>query len=98
MSFLKRLFGGGGASDSQSPAESVPAKEIEHKGFTVAATPFKEEGQFQTCGVIRKEIDCQMKEHRFIRADRFTSLDDAVDMALRKGVLMIDEQGERLFK
>ena len=38
-----------------------------------------------------------MKEHRFIRADRFASLDDAVSVALSKGRQLVDEQGERLF-
>lgn len=94
MSFLKRLFGGAGAEEVPS---SKPAKEIEHKGFTIRATPFKEGGQFQTCGVVSKEVDGVLKEHRFIRADRFATLDDAVDVSLSKGRQLIDEQGERLF-
>lgn len=98
MSFLKRLFGLG--SSEQSPAESgsaAAAKEIEHKGFLIKATPFKEGGQFQTCGVITKDVGGTLREHRFIRADRFPSMDDAVEVAIRKGQQMIDEQGERLF-
>ena len=96
MSLLRRLFGGGG-SDSQEPAASKPAKTVEHNGYTVAATPFKSEGQYQTCGVVSKEIDGVLKEHRFIRADRFAGLDDAVEVSLRKGVQLVDEQGDRLF-
>jgi len=95
MSFLKRLFGGGGGSDEG--AGGKPAKEIEHKGFTIAATPYKNDGQYQTCGVVSKEIDGVLKEHRFVRADRFAALDDAVDVSLRKGQQIIDEQGERIF-
>lgn len=94
MSFLKRLFGGGGSSDSGEPAV---AAEAEHKGFTIRATPFREGGQFQTCGVVSKEIGGEMKEHRFIRADRFASLEDAANHAIVKGRQVIDEQGERLF-
>ena len=46
MSFLKRLFGGGGgAAETQAPAV---AKEIEYKGFAIKAMPYKEGGQFQT--------------------------------------------------
>lgn len=97
MSFLKRLFGGGGGSEPEVPGKAKPAKEIEHKGFTIAATPYKADGQYQTCGVISKEIDGVVKEHRFIRADRFAGLDDAVDITLKKGVQLIDEQGERIF-
>jgi len=93
MSFLKRLFGGG----SDSGASDKPAKQIEHKGFTVAATPYKNDGQYQTCGVVSKEIDGVVKEHRFVRADRFAGLDDAVEVSLRKGQQIVDEQGERVF-
>ena len=93
MSFLKRLFGGG--ADDGAPA--APAKQVEHNGFVIRATPYKEGGQYQTCGVIAKEIDGAAKEHRFIRADRFASLDDAVEVTIRKGQQMIDEQGDRLF-
>jgi hypothetical protein len=38
-----------------------------------------------------------VKEHKFIRADRFASVDDAADIALRKGQQLVDEQGERIF-
>ena len=92
MSFLKRLFGGAGASSE--PAVSKPAKQIEHKGFTISATPYKNEGQYQTCGVVSKEIEGVVKEHKFIRADRFAGLDDAVDVSLKKGQQIVDEQGE----
>ncbi|ODT08655.1 MAG: hypothetical protein ABS58_01305 [Mesorhizobium sp. SCN 65-20] len=94
MSFLKRLFGGGGGGDAQAPAA---AKEIEYKGFAIKATPYKEGGQFQTCGVVSKEVDGVVKEHKFIRADRFSTLDDAVEVSLTKGRQLVDEQGERMF-
>lgn len=97
MSFLKRLFGGGSGGDAAAPASSAPAKQIEHKGFTVSATPFKADGQYQTSGTVSKEIDGVLKEHRFIRADRFPGLDDAVDISIRKGIQIVDEQGEQLF-
>ena len=47
--------------------------------------------------MITKEIDGVVKEHKFIRADRFAGLDDAVDVSIRKGQQMVDEQGERMF-
>jgi hypothetical protein len=98
MSFLKRLFGlGGDAGEGGGAADGKVAKEVEHKGFVVRATPFKQDGQFQTCGVVSKEIGGVVKEHRFVRADRFAGLDDAVDISIRKGIQLIDEQGERLF-
>ncbi|RFC67561.1 MULTISPECIES: HlyU family transcriptional regulator [Mesorhizobium] len=94
MSFFKKLFGGGGESAASEPKV---AGEAEHRGFIIKATPFKHDGQYQTCGVISKEIGGEMKEHRFIRADRFAGLDDVVQLTLSKGRQIIDEQGERLF-
>ena len=93
MSFFKKLFGGGSSADSAKPGKS-----LEYKGFMIEAKPYKEGGQFQLAGVISKEIDGVRKEHKFIRADRFTSVDEAAEIALVKGKQIIDEQGERIFK
>ncbi|MDP3899052.1 MAG: HlyU family transcriptional regulator [Mesorhizobium sp.] len=90
MSFLKRLFGGGEAA-------ATPAKQIDYNGFTIKATPFQENGQWLTCGVVSKEIDGAVKEHRFIRADRFPSLEGAVEHSFVKGRQLVDQQGERMF-
>lgn len=97
MSFLKRLFGGGGAGDGTTDAGKPVGEAVEHNGFRIVATPYKAEGQFQTCGVISKDVDGVLKEHRFVRADRFASADEAADMAIRKGQQIVDEQGDRLF-
>jgi hypothetical protein len=95
MSFLKRLFGLGGETSSDQPAAST--EPVEHKGFTIQATPFKSDGQYQTCALVTKEVDGEVKQHRLVRADRFASLDDAVDVSHRKARQMIDEQGDRIF-
>jgi hypothetical protein len=97
MSFLKRLFGGGGGSEAGQPAGAAPAKQVEHKGFLISATPYKADGQYQTCGIVSKEVDGVLKEHKFIRADRFAGLDDAVDISIKKGMQLVDEQGVRIF-
>ena len=96
MSFLKRLFGLGGG-EAEGGASAKPAKQVEHKGFLISATPYKADGQYQTCGVVAKEIDGVLKEHRFIRADRFAGLGDAIEVSLKKGQQIVDEQGERIF-
>ncbi len=96
MSFLKRLFGGG-AGSADAAADARPVKQVEHKGFTISATPYKAEGQYQTCGVVSKAIDGETKEHRFIRADRFPGIDDAAEVSIKKGIQLVDEQGEKLF-
>lgn len=95
MSFLKKLFGLGGGSGAAAPA--APAATQEHDGYLIEATPFLEGGQHQVCGTISKEIDGVRREHRFIRADRLASRDDAVDMTFRKARQIIAERGPRLF-
>jgi hypothetical protein len=93
MSFFKRLFGLG-----SSPEMPAAAKAEEYKGFTIAAQPYKQEGQWQLAGIISKEIDGTMREHKFVRADRFTDRDEAVTTALAKARQIIDEQGASLFR
>lgn len=92
MSFLKSLFGRGSSSESKAPAPTQ-----EHKGFVIRATPYQEGGQYQTAGVIEKEIEGVLKRHEFIRADRHTSLDGAVEFTFAKARQIIDEQAERIF-
>lgn len=94
MSFLKSLFGLGKPADRTEPEAAAT---IEHKGFVIAAAPFRNEGQFQTAGTVTKEVDGQMREHRFIRADRHATFEDAVQFSLAKGRQLVDEQGERIF-
>jgi hypothetical protein len=95
MSFWKKLFGGSSGGDTAAPTPS--AEPIHYKDYVITATPFKEDGQYQTCGVITREVDGEIKSHRLIRADRFPSLDDATETTIRKAKQMIDEQGDRIF-
>lgn len=94
MSFLKKLFGGGSSSDSKPVG---PKRTLEYNGFTIAATPYKEGGQWQTCGTVTKTVGGEVKEHRFIRADRFADEEAASDHAILKGQQIVDQLGERVF-
>jgi hypothetical protein len=94
MSFLKKLFGGGSSGDS---APASPKKQVEHNGYVIAATPYKEGGQWQTCGTVSKTIDGVTREHRFIRADRFSDEEGAADHAILKGQQIVDQMGDRIF-
>jgi len=93
MSFLSKLFGGGGGETAAPSADA-----IEYKGFQIQPAARRQGGQWLTAGVIRKEVDGEMKEHSFLRADTHASQQDADDFALVKGRQIIDEQGDRLFK
>jgi hypothetical protein len=93
MSFLSALFGRRAAAENAKAAEPV-----EYKGFIIRAAPFKNEGHYQTAGVIEREIGGVRKEHRFIRADAYARYDDAVSFTLTKARQIIDLQGERIFQ
>jgi hypothetical protein len=94
MSFWRSLF------RSRSPVGAAAGETgapVEYNGFTIRAAPFKSEGQYQTAGIIEKEVGGVRKEHRFIRADRHATYEDAVAFSLTKARQIIDLQGERLF-
>ena len=93
MSFWKNLFGGGGGSTSEPAA--APGEE--YKGFTIRPTPMQAGSEYQLAGVIEKTIAGETKSYKFVRADRMSSRDDAVSLALSKGRQIIDEQGEGMF-
>ena len=92
MSFFKSLFGGA------KPGGAAASKRAEHKGFVIEAAPYLEGGQYQLAGVISKVTGGEKKDFRFVRADRFSSADEAADRALDKGRQIVDEQGDALFR
>jgi hypothetical protein len=92
MSFWKSLFGGGAAESAEKA--SAP---VEYNGYMITAAPYKAEGQYQTAGTITKDVGGVVKEHKFVRADRHASYDDAVEFSLSKARQIVDQSGERMF-
>jgi len=89
---LKSIFGGGGS-------EAGPAADpVEYNGFQIEPMPERRDGGWNTAGMIRKEIDGELKEHRFIRVDTHSNLDDAVAFSVTKAQQIINEQGDALFR
>ena len=86
MSFLSKLFGG-------AKAAAPVAKQMEHKGFTIVAAPYKTAGGWQLAG----EISKGGRVHKFVRADQFGSADEAAEFTLRKGQLIVDQMGDGMF-
>ena len=91
LGFVKSLFGAGALAREPAPAEPV-----EYEGFTIVATPRETGGGWSTEGSIRKLIDGQMQETRFIRADTSMSREIAITLSVSKARKLIDEQGERV--
>jgi hypothetical protein len=95
MTFWSALFGrrsGSGGTETAKVCDPV-----EYKGFIIRAAPYKNNGAYQTAGLIEREIDGVRKEHRFIRADAYASYDDAVSFTVNKARQIIDLQGEHIF-
>lgn len=93
MSFLKSLFSFG----KSSAAATEPPLSIEHKGYTIFATPMIVGREFQVCGLIKREVEGQAKEHQFIRVDKLPTREDCNELIFRKGQQMIDQMGDRVF-
>jgi hypothetical protein len=93
MSFWSALFGRSGGAK----AETRAADPVEYKGYVIRAAPYKNDGHYQTAGIIEREIGGVKQEHRFIRADAYASYDDAVTFTVNKARQIIDLQGERMF-
>jgi hypothetical protein len=93
MSFWSALFGGRGAAAAVKVSDPVA-----YKGYVIRAAPFKNNGHYQTAGIIERDIGGVKQEHRFIRADAYASYDDAVTFTLNKARQIIDLQGERIFQ
>jgi len=93
MSFLKKLFGGGGA-DLTTRSAAAP---VSYQGYEIIADPAAEGEQFRLSGRIIKEEGGALREHLLIRADLFPTREAAIEATIRKAKYVIDEQGEGIF-
>jgi hypothetical protein len=96
MSILSRIlsiFTGGSSGAAQAPAADPQT----YKDCQIHAAPLVEGGQYRLAGWIEREIDGRMLQRSFIRADVFTSRDDAIDCTFRKAQQIIDQNGPSLF-
>lgn len=91
MSIWKSLFGGRATTAGQA------ATPVDYNGFTIRPEPYLEGGQYQTAGTIEKAIDGVRKSHRFVRADRYPTMENAVEFTIVKAKQLIDLQGDKLF-
>lgn len=93
MSFFKKLFGGG--SDNAEP--KIAARET-YKDFIIEASPMAEGGQYRLRAFILESDAEDARRETVIRADLFTSADQAAQFAVTKAKQVIDEQGAALFR
>lgn len=91
-SIWDRLFGRRDSVETEATTQ-----ETEYKGYRIQPAPYRQGGQYQTAGVIRKAFPDGVKEHRFVRAETHAAREDAEAFAVTKARQIIDEQGDRLF-
>ena len=92
MNFLKKLFGGGGSAPSKQHDTVV------YEGFSITPTPNQSGNGWSTEATISKVIDDEEKSHHFIRADSSSTEEGAVTLIISKCQVLIDQQGDRIFK
>ena len=92
--FSKLLSAFGGNAAPAAPKEVEPR---EYDGCRIFATPIREGSQFRLAGRIEKVFDGQVRVRNFIRADIFTTEDDAVEFTFRKGEQIVQQSRGTLF-
>ncbi|NIY81880.1 HlyU family transcriptional regulator [Vibrio hepatarius] len=93
MGLFSRLFG----NKNTQPAQ-LEAEPIEYKGFLIYQEAIGEGGQFRIAGRITKEIDGEVKTHKFIRSDLLPTQSDANEFMLKKAQMFIDQMGDSIFQ
>lgn len=92
MGLFSRLFGGG-----SKPEQKADVEPVEYKGYFIYQEAQSEGGQYRIAGRITKEIDGELKTHKFIRSDVLPTQSDADEFMLKKAQMFIDQMGDNIF-
>ncbi|OEF11115.1 HlyU family transcriptional regulator [Aliivibrio logei] len=92
MGLFSRIFG---SSSSKKEPTITP---IEYHSFLIYPNSEPDNEQFRIAGKITKEINGEIKEHRFIRSDVISSKTNADELMERKSKMLIDQMGDSIFK
>ncbi len=96
-SFFSNIFSAFSGASKDKAAPTATAEPQAHAGCTIHAAPIREGSQYRLAGRIEKVVDGETLERTFIRADVFTSADDALECTFRKARQIIDQNGTALF-
>ncbi|GEO84845.1 MULTISPECIES: HlyU family transcriptional regulator [Alphaproteobacteria] len=98
MSILSNLFSlfAGGPKAEKASAGPVAEPQV-HQDCLIHASPIREGSHLRLAGRIEKQVDGETLERVFIRADVFTSEQDALDCTFRKARQIIGQNGASLF-
>ncbi len=95
MGLFGKLFGRGGGAEAPEGAAAGPA--IDHEGYAIHPAPRRQGSGWLVAGTITRTFPDGVKEHAFVRADTFSSRDEAAAFSVTKAKQIIAERGERLF-
>ncbi|MCA0043013.1 HlyU family transcriptional regulator [Celeribacter litoreus] len=95
MSLFSKLFGGGSAAKPAANSDVKP--ELYGADYLIYPDPIKEASGYRVAAKIEKDFDGVTREHHMIRADTFTSEEDARVASLHKAQIFIDQMGEAIF-
>jgi len=96
-SFLSNIFSIFSGGDKSAEPSGTTAEPVEHGGCLIYAAPIREGSQFRLAGRIVKDVNGEALERTFVRADVFTSMEDAVEYTIKKAQQIIDQNGTALF-
>lgn len=88
--FLKKLFGGGQTAKTTA---AVP-----HKDFMIDPAPQRDGGVWRIAGSIYQDTENERRERSFMRADTFSTEEDAIKFTILKGQQIIDQNGPRILE
>jgi len=94
LSGILSIFSGKSAGEASAAPAAEPRT---HGDCVIFATPIREGNQLRLAGRIEKEVGGEVLVRHFIRADVFTSMDEALDCTFRKAGQIIDQNGPSLF-
>ncbi|MEM6496225.1 MAG: HlyU family transcriptional regulator [Pseudomonadota bacterium] len=94
VTFLKKLFGVAGSGTGTTV---VRGEAVQYNGYRIEPAPEAEGSQWRLAGYILRQNEEDIQETKFVRADMFSSREEASEFTVRKGRQIIDEQGDRLF-
>ena len=93
INLFKKFLGGASAKEEPVQLEAP----VEYKEFQIIVCSKQVSGGWTTEAKIQKTIDGEALTHHFIRADKASTRDDAIELTLRKARITIDQVGDRLF-
>ncbi len=97
LSSILSMFTGAREPRGEAAKSTGPTPSQTYNDCQIFAVPQREGSQFRLAGRIEKQVNGETLVRTFIRADVFSSVDDAVETTFRKAQQIVDQHGSSLF-